>query len=50
MPLPPLHGVGQADECPCPQCQDDQLPAWLEQLLGPAPKAPDGTGTTSLPG
>ncbi|HLH67664.1 MAG TPA: hypothetical protein VKY90_01190 [Candidatus Dormibacteraeota bacterium] len=47
MPLPPLHGVGQADECSCPRCQDEQTPAWIQRLLAPPPEAAEADGTPS---
>jgi len=38
MPLPPLFGVGQADECTCPQCEEAEAPAWV-RLLEAVPEA-----------
>lgn len=47
MPLPPLHGVGQADECTCPQCRDGEVPAWVRGLMEAAPDAAGEAGAAA---
>jgi hypothetical protein len=39
MPLPPVFGVGQADECSCPQCGEAEAPVWVRRLLEGVPEA-----------